>query len=393
MATLYGGNLSLCDNIGCGTVFRITPQGKFTPLYTFTGASDGQWPIGRLFQGNNGNFYGTTIESGANGYGTVFETTAAGKLTTLHSFGPTGGEDPYSGVVQTSNGATYGTTTYGGTNSAGTIFKLVGTKLTTQYNFCSVPPNCADGNYPSGGLIQASHGSFYGYGSGPNVGGTVFEFIPPGTLKTLNTFCSQLQCADEKGPYGDLLQATDGSFYGTTLNGGNLNSDGTIFKVSTGLAPFVQTVASSGKVDTKVMVLGSSLAGSTAVSFNGTATAFRVNSTGTAVTATVPAGATTGPFQVTTPSGTLSTIVAFKVTPQITSFAPPSGPVETVVTITGVSLTQTTKVTFGGVAAASVTVNSDTQVTATVPTGAKTGKIVITTHGGSASSATNFTVN
>ncbi|HXZ42173.1 MAG TPA: IPT/TIG domain-containing protein, partial [Terriglobales bacterium] len=124
--------------------------------------------------------------------------------------------------------------------------------------------------------------------------------------------------------------------------------------------------------------------------FNGTAATFKVLSS-SEISATVPAGATTGTITVTTPSGTLATRLAFLVTPQITSFIPPSGTVGTTVTITGVSLTETSKVTFGGVSA-SFTVDSDTQVTATVPTGAKMGKIMITTPGGTASSASNFTV-
>jgi len=95
---------------------------------------------------------------------------------------------------------------------------------------------------------------------------------------------------------------------------------------------------------------------------------------------------------VTTPTGKLTSITNFRVTPQIRSFTPASGPVGTPVTITGVSLIQTNQVTFGGVKATAFTVNSDTQVTATVPVGAKTGKIGITTPGGTALSATNFVV-
>lgn len=403
--TLYGGNVTgnVCSGNGCGTVFKITPQGKFTSLYSFKGGSDGQWPTARLLQGSNGNFYGTTTLGGnftftGGGGGTVFEITPAGKLTTLYSFcsqsGCPDGVGPYGGVVQISNGTIYGTTSLGGANAYGTFFKLVGKKLTTLYNFCSVQPNCADGNYPYGGLIQASDGNLYGTtnGGGPSAG-TVYEFIPPGTLNRLHSFCSQSQCPDGALPYGGgLLQATDGNFYGTTLQGGEQNQYGTIFRISNGLTPFVQTVTGSGKVGVRITILGTSLTGATAVSFNGTPATFTVNSTGTAITATVPANATTGLVNVTAPSGTLSTIAAFKVTPQIKSFTPPSGPVGTAVTITGVSLTQTTKVTFGGVAANSFTVNSDTQVTATVPTGAKTGKIVITTPGGTASSGTSFTV-
>jgi len=383
--TLYGGNQSAigCSGIGCGTVFKITPSGKFSLLYAFSGGSDGQWPVGRLFQGINGNFYGTTGS-------TIFEITPAGKLTTLNST-PAGSIE--GGVVQTPDGTIYGTTSNGGSNNCGTIFKLVGKKLTTLYNFCS-QPNCADGNYPYGGLIQASDGNLYGTtnGGGPSAG-TAYEFIPPGTINTLYSFCSQSQCSDGAMPYGGgLLQATDGNIYGTTDQGGEQSQWGTIFKISNGLAPFVQTVINSGKVAAKITILGTSLTGSTAASFNGTAATFKVNLTGTAITATVPAGATTGNIQVTTPGGTLSTTVAFKVTPQVKTFSPTSGAAGTQVTITGVSLTQASKVTFGGVAAISFTVNSDTQVTATVPTGAKTGKIAITTPGGTASSATVFTV-
>ncbi len=390
--TVFGGNLSAigCSGLGCGTVFKITPAGKFTSLHSFQGSvdgSDGQNPIGRLFQGSNGNFYGTTIS------GTIFEITPAGKLTTLYSFsGGSDGGSPYGGVIQTANGTIYGTTAYGGANSYGTVYKLVGKKLTTLYNFCSLP-NCADGNYSYGGLIQATDGNLYGTtGNGGPSAGTVFKITTQGALTTLYSFCSQPGCADGSGPYGDLLQATDGNFYGTTFQGGVSGALGTIFSVSTGLGPLIQSVTSSGKVGAAVTILGMNLTGSTAVNFGFTPATFTVNSTGTAITTSVPAGATTGLISVVTPGGTLASNATFKVVPQIKSFTPSSGPVGTVVTITGVSLTQATTVKFGGVAATSFTVNSDTQVTATVPSGAKTGKIVITTPGGTASSATNFTV-
>jgi hypothetical protein len=127
------------------------------------------------------------------------------------------------------------------------------------------------------------------------------------------------------------------------------------------------------------------------VSFNAKSAPFTVASAAY-LTAAVPNGATTGSVNVTTPGGGLTSDQKFRVTPQFTTFTPPSGPVGTVVTITGVSLTQTTKITFGGVAATTLTVNSDTKVTLTVPTGAATGKIVITTAGGAAISAASFTV-
>jgi hypothetical protein len=158
-----------------------------------------------------------------------------------------------------------------------------------------------------------------------------------------------------------------------------------------GLNPFAALMLTAGKVGSKVEILGQGFTGTTGVSFNGTAGTFNVVSD-TYLTATVPSGATTGSVVVTTPGGKLASNKAFRVTPQILSFSPSSGPVGTTVTIKGVSLTKASKVTFGGVAATSFTVHSDTLVTAKVPTGAKTGKIAITTAGGTAQSATNFTV-
>ena len=129
------------------------------------------------------------------------------------------------------------------------------------------------------------------------------------------------------------------------------------------------------------------------VKFGGTqATAFTRQGT-TFISATVPPGALTGLVTVKTGATTLTSNNKFRVTPTFPSFSPTSGSVGTPVVLTGTGLTQTTKVTFGGVTATTVTVNSDTQVTANVPTGAVTGKIVITTKGGSVKSATNFTVN
>jgi hypothetical protein len=191
------------------------------------------------------------------------------------------------------------------------------------------------------------------------------------------------------------VQDTNGTFYGTTINGGSSGNCyqgcGTVFSLSLGLGPFVETRPTVGKVGTAVIILGTDLTGATGVSFNGTAATFKVVSS-TEITTTVPTGATTATVTVTTPNGTLKSNVAFRVIPQIKSFTPGSGPVGTQVQITGVSLTQTIQVTFGGVAAINFTVDSDTQVTATVPTGARTGKIKITTPGGTATSGASFTV-
>ena len=140
-----------------------------------------------------------------------------------------------------------------------------------------------------------------------------------------------------------------------------------------------------------VIILGTDLTDATQVSFNGKPATFIIIST-TEIKTTVPAGAKTGIVEVTTPSVTLKSNLPFRVTPHITSFVPTSGAAGTSVTITGTELTQASTVTFGGVKATTFIVKSDSEVTADVPTGAKTGKIAITTSGGIATSSQIFTV-
>jgi IPT/TIG domain len=155
----------------------------------------------------------------------------------------------------------------------------------------------------------------------------------------------------------------------------------------------------SGPIGTPVEITGTGFQdGSvvTAVTFNGTpAVLFTVDSN-VQITAIVPVGATDGPIAVTDSEGTATSAASFDVTPSpvptITSFTPTTGAVGTSVVITGTGLLGATSVTFGGTAATTFTVDSDTQITATVPAGATTGPIVITTPGGTVTSPTVFTV-
>ena len=319
-----------------GTVFKITPRGTLTTLYGFCSTpyglcTDGEYPGAGLVQATNGDLYGTTFEGGANNGGTVFKITPSGTLTTLYSFcsesGCTDGELLFAGLVQATNGDFYGTTYEGGVNGLGTIFKITpsGT-LTTLYSFCSRSA-CSDGEYPYVGLVQATNGDFYGTtpSGGANClypcGGTLFKITPGGTLTTLYSFCSQSGCTDGESPVAGLVQATDGDFYGTTAGGGaghcSEGSDpgcGTVFSLSVGLGPFVKTTPAFGKVGAVVKILGTNLTGATSVSFNGTAAGFTVVSPSLIAT-TVPVGATNGTIQVTTPGGTLASNLAFRVLP------------------------------------------------------------------------------
>ena len=317
---------------GCGTVFKITPQGVLTTLYSFTGATDGGSPVAGLILGNDGNFYGTTNQGGAihnpqcasYGCGTVFKITADGVLTTIFRFTGVNGLFPEAPLVQASDGTFYGTTDYGGSGSGlyGTVFRATSTdQLKTLYDFCTLY-NCADGANPTAGLVQATDGNFYGTTSGADyfgsVPGTIFRMTPHGRLATIHTFCARTNCADGYAPFAGLLQATDGNLYGTADGGGTSTNCsggcGTVFRLSVDLPPFVSFVRSFGKVGQTVEILGQGFTETTGVSFNGTPATFTV-SQDTFLTATVPAGATTGPVTVTTPSGTLRSNVPFRVMP------------------------------------------------------------------------------
>ena len=219
--TTSEGGTGICLPRHCGTVFQITPAGMLTTLHSF-GGNDGSHPLAGLVQGSDGNFYGTTQSGGDNSFGTVFTITSAGAFTTLYSFQDSDGSFPQAGLVQGSDGNFYGTTASGGDNESGTVFAITpaGT-LTTLYSFCS-QPNCADGSFPQAGVVQGSDGNLYGTTSegGAYGFGTAFELTLGGTLTTLYSFCGQTGCTDGATPAAGLVQATDGNFYGTTIAGG-----------------------------------------------------------------------------------------------------------------------------------------------------------------------------
>jgi uncharacterized repeat protein (TIGR03803 family) len=317
-----------------GTLFRVSPNGELTQLYRFcseTGCADGNRPSGAgMVQSTDGNFYGVTGLGGSHGpYGTVFKLTPSGKFTSLYSFcsqaNCADGIQP-SGLLRATDGNFYGTTAAGGAcpysaQGCGTIFKITTAgELTVLYTFC-LQSNCYDGAFPAG-LVQATDGNIYGVTSqGGQVGaGSIFKITLAGKLSTLYSFCSQPFCPDGGEP-SSLVQGTGGSFWGVTqVNFGGDHAPlcgiycGTVFKFGASLGPFVQALPNARKVGGLVRILGNSLNGTTSVSFNGTAAAFTVVSA-SEITATVPAGATTGKVKVVTPHGTLISNAVFSVTP------------------------------------------------------------------------------
>lgn len=380
--TAMGGNILCGTPNGCGTVFKVTRTGQLTTLHAFAGApGEGAFPIGNLIQGIDGNLYGTTFHGGANDQGTIFRISVTGTLNTLYSFNGSNGLQPYAGLVQNMDGDFYGTTALGGAApdclvSCGTIFRITPKgKLQTLYTFCA-QVGCADGSTPLGGVVFDSDGNFYGTTSSGGTGtqfcpfeggcGTLFRFSSQGIVTTLYSFCSQENCVDGSTPVAGPISSTDGNLYGTTQLGGSsacelgcgttffistavlvtlhrfINTDGadpmgvlvqatngtfygvteqggatglgTVFSLSTGQHPFVSFVRPAGRVGQTGGILGQGFTGTTSVILNGTSASFRVVSD-TYLTATVPPGATTGYVTVTTPSGILTSNVPFHVLP------------------------------------------------------------------------------
>ncbi len=222
--TYYGGTTVYP---GYGTVFQISTNGALSSLHSFTGGSDGANPVAALAQGSDGNLYGTTGGGGAHGDGTVFKISTDGELGTLYSF--TGTNVDASALAQGSDGYFYGTTYYGGTSNAGTVFQIsTNGALTSLHSFTSDK----DGGAP-GTLVQGSDGYFYGtteYG-GASGDGTVFKISASGVYTSLYSFTGGEVSAGAVSPAA-LVQASDGYLYGTTFLGGNFG-DGTVFRIST----------------------------------------------------------------------------------------------------------------------------------------------------------------
>ncbi len=369
---------------GDGTIYKLTPKGTVTTIHSFIYPAEGGSPGAQLVQGSDGNFYGTTEDGG------VFRVTPAGKLKVVHTLSPSEGEVSLATLVQGTDGNYYGTASLGGTIGEGTVFKTTaGGKFSVLYNFNSALDGQGD---PWVGLTQASDGNYYGvtfrFGlQGQNQYGGIYKLSPKGVYSSLYLFDGTVGA----NPASALIQHTNGLLYGNTQNNGGFNV-GTIYSLNIGATPFCSLQITSAKIGASVGILGQGFSTSSVVKFGGVPVSSISLSGSTYIAATVPVGALTGSVTVTTGATKLTCRQTFRITPTFKSFSPPSGPVGTLVTITGSGLTQASKVTFNGTAA-SFTVDSDSQITASVPGGATTGKIAVTTKGGSVSSTTKFAVN
>jgi uncharacterized repeat protein (TIGR03803 family) len=212
-----------------GSIFKISPSGTFTPLYSFS-FLDGETPTAGLTLGTDGNFYGTTFEGGTNFYyGTIFQISSNGVFNSLYSF--TNGNDganPYAGLTQVGSGVFYGTASGGGVNNNGLVFQITSAGAFAPIYYFN---NGVDGSQPRATLTLADNGLLYGttYAGGTNGQGAIFGISLGGVITPLHSFGG---AADGANPVSQLTQGANGVLYGTAYAGG-ADGNGTVFQITT----------------------------------------------------------------------------------------------------------------------------------------------------------------
>jgi uncharacterized repeat protein (TIGR03803 family) len=215
-----------------GVIFKLDTSGKETVLHTFTGGADGATPRAELIRDATGNLYGTALQGGRFGCGVVFRIDSNGKYSVPYSFNCAEGTYPEGGLLLDSAGDLYGTASFGG-DGYGVIFKLDprSRRQTVLHRFTGG----ADGAQPMAGLISDNAGNLYGtteVGGNSNVG-VVFKLETSGTLTVLYSFTGG---ADGGYPVAGLIQDSAGNLYGTATTGGvscifSGNGCGVVFKL------------------------------------------------------------------------------------------------------------------------------------------------------------------
>jgi uncharacterized repeat protein (TIGR03803 family) len=314
--TLQGGSTVTCGSTGCGTIFRFEPiTSTFTVLHRLAGATDGVEPLG-IIQATNGNFYGVSQGLDANSFNEdIFQFTLSGKFTV--QFKSVLFDIGISKLTQGANGNLYGAFE---SITAGDInFFEVSTKGTGFVAFAPFTTLAGTTTIPS--LFLASDGSLWdtNFTDSAHPMGSVFS-ISPKDGAVLQTFA--FDGANGNSPLAGVTQAADGTFVGTTELGGTVSgggkkfADGTVWTLDAGLPAPTPTVAAftpaSGAVGSVVTIRGNNFVGTTAVTFNGVSASFQVLNR-QFISATVPAGATTGPIKVTNLGGTTTSTQSFTV--------------------------------------------------------------------------------
>lgn len=226
---------------GEGIVYQMSPDGTFSNLFSFDG-TNGEYPQPGLVLGADGCFYGTTAQGGTNNMGIVFKITTNGAFTLLHSF--TGGSDgavPYQGLAIGNEGELYGTTQSGGSSDDGTVFKITTNGvLSTVYSFQSL-----HGTVPYPPVAEGADGTLYGMNDVGGGEGEIYQISTNGIFTVLLYFNG----LDGASPTGGLVLGNGGAFFGITGSGGT-NNAGTVFSMTATLEPVFKSVSKTNNIIT-----------------------------------------------------------------------------------------------------------------------------------------------
>lgn len=298
---------------GSYSVFKMSLSGTLTTVFQGVGGPTGA----PLLQASDGNFYGATASYSATDTGLIYRVTPGGAYTVLYTFPE--GEGSWGGLMEGSNGLLYGTGAYTIAecpDAVGEVFSIsLAGAFRSLHQFTTCYPNIELG--PNAGLLEASDGNLYGSTSGEGISefGTIFSLGLEGAgFKNI----VQFDYSDGATPFTEgpaLIQGSDGELYGTTQGGGS-DGGGVVFKLDLGLAPPLPSVKlvqpDAGAPGATIRLTGKYLLGLSAVSFNGTPATFLPLNVNYAE-ATVPQGATSGPITVTTMNGSFTTKSTFTV--------------------------------------------------------------------------------
>lgn len=376
-----GGGGSGATGTAGGTVFRMAVDGQYAVIYKFCSMSDcadGAWPNG-IILGSDGNFYGTTVYGGVGdgGPGVIFKVTPDGTYTRLHAFcaeaNCADGEKPFFPPVEGNDGNFYGVA--GNAGGGGVLYKVTSSgEYSVLHTFCdSTKGDCPDGSEPYA-IVKDAEGNFVGTACCGSTGyGVVFKITPGGQYTVLHHFGAETLGS----PSTPLILGSDGNLYGTLMGGGSGSwvapARGGIYEITSkggfkALYGFCRWCSGSGfnLLDPLYQGTDGNFYGTTAYGGAGGVhgeavgfgTVFQFSNSLSPFVKTIPAAAKAG----------------------------------ATVLILGYGLTGTSSVTFNGVPA-TFTVESDTYIRATIPAGAKTGKVsVVTALSGTLNSNSQFLV-
>lgn len=414
---LYGTTTGIGRNVTNGTVFSLSPVGKGGTIYTFNG-TDGSHPQSGLTLATDGNFYGGATSGGAANFGVLFRINAGGSYSALYQFsGGSDGANPLAPPIQASDGNLYGATD-GDTVTAGAFYKLVPSSSTFA-TILTLNPDGSQGSIVSPPLMQASDGSLYATAEtgGANGCGTILNLSTSGKLIRLYSF---LCGASGNFPAASLVEASDGTLYGTTVAGGNVtngecaNGCGIVFKMSQGLLTVMHSFSgypTDGAFPSGGLTLGTdgNLYGATGKGgANDFGTLYQittggqykvlysfVDKIGSGPNATLLQHTNGSFYGVAESGGQYDAGAVYSLNMGLAPFIAlvrSTGRIGQPVQILGQGLTGSSGVTINGISSTSFKVVSDTYMTAIIPANATTGPVLVTTPTGTLTSNHNLRI-